>query len=164
MFGDFRPTREFFTHMETLQLPVKGYKFHPYSAFNGYCMSSEGSLACHTCCDTGHPFIMVVWLISEDPWHSNLAVVERLAVELSLPVLRGFDPLLLIFMNEIKIVSYSFSSSVIEYNSNEKLLKAWSGARFYKNQHMSYHDMKKTWHSRNKLHIFLLHTKIKSMQ
>ena len=49
--------------------------------------------------------------------------------------LRGFDPLLLFFMNEIKIVSYSFSSSVIEYNSNEKLLKAWSGARFYKNQH-----------------------------
>ena len=39
-------------------------------------------------------------------------------------VLRGFDPLLLFFMNEIKIVSYSFSSSVIEYNSNEKLLKA----------------------------------------
>ena len=38
--------------------------------------------------------------------------------------LRGFDPLLLFFMNEIKIVSYSFSSSVIEYNSNEKLLKA----------------------------------------
>ena len=36
-------------------------------------------------------------------------------------VLRGFDPLLLFFMNEIKIVSYSFSSSVIEYNSNEKL-------------------------------------------
>ena len=38
--------------------------------------------------------------------------------------LRGFDPLLLFFMNEIKIVSYSLSSSVIEYNSNEKLLKA----------------------------------------
>ena len=33
-------------------------------------------------------------------------------------VLRGFDPLLLFFMNEIKIVSYSFSPSVIEYNSN----------------------------------------------
>ena len=49
--------------------------------------------------------------------------------------LRGFDPLLLFFMNEIKIVSYSFSSSVIEYNSNEKLWEAWSGARFYKNQH-----------------------------
>ena len=38
--------------------------------------------------------------------------------------LRGFDPLLLFFMNVIKIVSYSFSSSVIEYNSNEKLFKA----------------------------------------
>ena len=31
--------------------------------------SSEGSLACHTYCDTGNPFIMV---ISEDPWHSHL--------------------------------------------------------------------------------------------
>ena len=28
-------------------------------------LSSEGSLECHTYCDTGHPFIMV---ISEDPW------------------------------------------------------------------------------------------------
>ena len=27
-------------------------------------LSSEGSLACHTYCDTGHPFITV---ISEDP-------------------------------------------------------------------------------------------------
>ena len=27
-------------------------------------LRSEGSLACHTYCDTGHPFIMV---ISEDP-------------------------------------------------------------------------------------------------
>ena len=32
-------------------------------------MASEGSLAWHTYCDTGHPFIMV---ISEDPWHSHL--------------------------------------------------------------------------------------------
>ena len=32
-------------------------------------LSSEGSLACHTYCDKGHPFIMV---ISEDPWHSHL--------------------------------------------------------------------------------------------
>ena len=38
------------------------------------------------------------------------------------------------FKNGIKTVSYSFSSSVIKYNSNEKLLEAWSGARFYKNQ------------------------------
>ena len=39
--------------------------------------------------------------------------------------LSGFDPLSLFLMNEIKIVSYSFSSSAIEYNSN------------------SYHDIKK---------------------
>ena len=32
-------------------------------------LSSEGSLTCHTYCDTGHPFIMV---ISEDPLHSHL--------------------------------------------------------------------------------------------
>ena len=32
-------------------------------------LSSEGSLAWHTYCDWGHPFIMA---ISEDPWHSRL--------------------------------------------------------------------------------------------
>ena len=32
-------------------------------------LSSEGSLACHTYCGTGYPFIMV---ISGDPWHSHL--------------------------------------------------------------------------------------------
>ena len=40
-------------------------------------LSSEGSLACYTYCDTGHPFIMV---ISEDPWHRHL-LYERLAVD-----------------------------------------------------------------------------------
>ena len=32
-------------------------------------LSSEGSLACHTYCDMGHPFIIV---ISENQWHSHL--------------------------------------------------------------------------------------------
>ena len=32
-------------------------------------LSSEDSLACHTYCYTGHPFIMVIF---EDPWHSQL--------------------------------------------------------------------------------------------
>ena len=32
-------------------------------------LSSECSLACHTNCETGHLFIMV---ISEDPWHTHL--------------------------------------------------------------------------------------------
>ena len=32
-------------------------------------LSSEGSVACHTYCDTGHPFIMEIF---ENPWHSHL--------------------------------------------------------------------------------------------
>ena len=32
-------------------------------------LSSEGSLTCHTYCDTGQPFILV---ISEDPWYLHL--------------------------------------------------------------------------------------------
>ena len=32
-------------------------------------LNSEGSLACHTSCEAGHPFIM---LISQDPWHIHL--------------------------------------------------------------------------------------------
>ena len=44
-------------------------------------LSSEGSLACHTYCDMGHPFLMVT---SEDPWQSHLSIAECLAVELSL--------------------------------------------------------------------------------
>ena len=36
---------------------------------NSLLLSNEGSLACHTYCDTGRPFIMV---ISEDPWLSHL--------------------------------------------------------------------------------------------
>ena len=48
-------------------------------------LSSEGSLACHTYCDTGHiiPFIMV---ISEDRPTTLTPNAEYLAVELSLPV------------------------------------------------------------------------------
>ena len=45
-------------------------------------LSSEGSLACQTFCNTGHPFIMDT---SKDPKHTHEA--ERLAVEPSLPVL-----------------------------------------------------------------------------
>ena len=43
--------------------------------------SSEGSLACHTYYDTGHPLSMV---ISEDPWHSFLlASVWRSIIDLN---------------------------------------------------------------------------------
>ena len=77
LFGVFLLSREFFTNIETSPLLVKGCKFG-----HSWPLSSEGSLACHTYCDTGHPCILV---ISEDP--VTLApIVERLAVKLSLPV------------------------------------------------------------------------------
>ena len=68
LFGFFPLTWEFFTHMETSTLPVKGFKFLTY-AWQSLPLSSEGSLACNTYCDTRHPFKMV---ISEDPSHSHL--------------------------------------------------------------------------------------------
>ena len=49
-------------------ITVEGLKVLTY-ARHSWPLSSEGSSACHTYCDTGHPFIMV---ISEDPWHSHL--------------------------------------------------------------------------------------------
>ena len=53
-------------------------------------LRSEESLACHTYCDTGHPFIMVRGPVTLTP------IAERLAVELSLLVFttwvcRGWD-------------------------------------------------------------------------
>ena len=41
----------------------KGLQILTYVRFS-WTLSSEGFLACHTYCDTGHPFIM---FISEDP-------------------------------------------------------------------------------------------------
>ena len=60
MFGVFVPLENFFSNMETPPLPTKGCKFYTYTRH----LSSEGSLACQTYCDTGYPFIMVV---SKDP-------------------------------------------------------------------------------------------------
>ena len=36
LFGVYRPTREFFTHMETSPLPVKGCKFWPKLGTHGH--------------------------------------------------------------------------------------------------------------------------------
>ena len=58
-----------------ISLPVKGFKFWPLLAALMATEHFEGSLACHTYCDTGHPFIMV---IDEDPWNSRLLLsVQR---------------------------------------------------------------------------------------
>ena len=56
----------------------KGLQIFTFAWYLGL-FSSEGALACHTYCDTGYPFIMV---ISEDPRHTPIA--KRLAVEVSL--------------------------------------------------------------------------------
>ena len=74
----FRPTREFFTHMETSLLPAKGC-FWP-TRMHTWPLSSDDSLACNTYCVTGHPFIMV----------RLTPVVEPIAVELSLSVFRSW--------------------------------------------------------------------------
>ena len=58
---------EFFTHLKTSPLLVKGCKYWPMHSTYGHW--AEGSLRCHTSCDTRHPFIMV---ISKGPWHSLL--------------------------------------------------------------------------------------------
>ena len=42
-------------------LQILTYAWHVWS------LSREGSLACHTYCYMGHPFIMVIF---EDPWHT----------------------------------------------------------------------------------------------
>ena len=52
-------------------------------------LTIEGPLACHTNCDTGHPFIMV---ISEGPWHLLLSVYQLTCHHLFLqPSSVGFE-------------------------------------------------------------------------
>ena len=65
-------------------------------------------------------------------------------------------------MNEIKIVSYSFSSSVIEYNSNEKLLK--QGSLLQKSSLCLIMMWWKLDTVETNCMIFILYTKIKSTQ
>ena len=50
------------------------------SARYSWPLSRKGSLPCHSYCNTGHPFIMVISV-------TLTLIAERLAVELSLPVL-----------------------------------------------------------------------------
>ena len=59
LFRVLRPTRQFFTQMETSPLLVEGCKV----LTTEWPVSSEGSLTCYTYCYTGNPFIIV---ISED--------------------------------------------------------------------------------------------------
>ena len=80
LFLFFCLTRELFTNME----PITGEGLHILTyARHSSPLGSEGSLACHTYCGTGHPYNNghlrgPVTLTPND---------ERFAVELSLPVL-----------------------------------------------------------------------------
>ena len=63
----FRPIREFFNLNGDVPITGEGLQILTYVR-HLWQLSSEGSLAWHTYCDTGHPFIMG---ITEDPWHSH---------------------------------------------------------------------------------------------
>ena len=64
---------EFFVTLENVSLIWRRHHYRWRAANFDLCsvwpLSSKGSLACDTFCDTGHSFIMV---ILEDPWHSHL--------------------------------------------------------------------------------------------
>ena len=80
LFGVYRPTREFFHSYGDVTITGEGLQILTY-AQHPWPLSSEGSLACHTYCDKGHPFIMVL------PGPVALTpIAERFTVELSLPV------------------------------------------------------------------------------
>ena len=49
-------------------ITVEGLQLLTYTR-HSWPLNSEGSLVFHTLCDTGHPFIMVIF---EDLWHSDL--------------------------------------------------------------------------------------------
>ena len=58
---------DFYVPLENFSLIWRRHKFSPILGTHGH--SEGGNSACHTDCDTGQPFVMV---ISENPWHSHL--------------------------------------------------------------------------------------------
>ena len=64
----FFPNSRIFHSFGDVTITGEGLQYLTY-ARHSWPLSSEGSLACHTYCDTWHPFIMI---ISEDPLHSHL--------------------------------------------------------------------------------------------
>jgi hypothetical protein len=73
LFTVLRPAQEFFTYMEMSPLPVKGCKILAYARRSGL-LSREGSLSCHTRCDTGPRFL---WSYPKDrPIQSPLMTHE----------------------------------------------------------------------------------------
>ena len=81
LFSVYRPTREFFTHMETSPWPVKGCKFWPMLGTLGRCPLKVFWAATPTVT----PGIFVCW--SSPRTRGTLPIADRLAVELSIPIL-----------------------------------------------------------------------------
>ena len=71
------PLKNFSLMWRCHRIQCEGCKFWPIGILGTY-----DHLACHTYCDTGHPFIMV---ILEDTWHTHSA--KHFPRELSLPAL-----------------------------------------------------------------------------
>ena len=59
LLGVFHPTREFFHSYGDVTMTGERLQILTY-AQHSWPLSSKGSLACHTYCDTGHLFIMVI--------------------------------------------------------------------------------------------------------
>ena len=73
----FCPTRECFTHLVSIPLPVKGYTFWPMLGTHGYWVVR----------DLWHTTPRVTWV---NPLWTLTPVAERFAVELSIPVLMAY--------------------------------------------------------------------------
>ena len=67
LYGVYRPTREFLSYGD-VNIAGEGLQILTYARAL-WLLSSEGSLTCHTHCNSGLPFKMVT---SEDPLHSHL--------------------------------------------------------------------------------------------
>ena len=78
-FGGFSSHSQIFHSYGDVTIAGEGRQILTYDR-HSLPLRSWGSLACHTYCDTGHPYIID---ISEDPWYLTYC---RLTVEMSLPV------------------------------------------------------------------------------
>ena len=64
----FKETKMFIHWYGDVTISGEGLQILTFTRYS-WPLNSEGSLACHTYCDTGHPFKLV---ISEDLWHLHL--------------------------------------------------------------------------------------------
>jgi hypothetical protein len=76
-------------YMETSPMPVKGCKILAYARRSGPFTSREGSLACHTCCDTGPRFFRSH--PKDHPILSPLTTHKRMWKIYSIPDPHGFQ-------------------------------------------------------------------------